>query len=137
MLMINDGGRSAAGFRGLTGDCVTRSIAIATDQPYIIVYEKINELSKRFAKRFKKSAARTGVEKKVYSRYLRSQGWERVSLTKQRGVPRARVGECELPNGALILDMYHHVSCMVDGVIHDTFDVSGQVVFGYWRKKDE
>jgi hypothetical protein len=30
----NDGGRADAGFRGETGDCVTRAIAIATGKPY-------------------------------------------------------------------------------------------------------
>lgn len=28
--VYDDGGRSAAGFKGKTGDCVTRAIAIAT-----------------------------------------------------------------------------------------------------------
>ena len=31
----NDGGRSAAGFSGKTGDCVCRAIAIATGKPYV------------------------------------------------------------------------------------------------------
>ena len=29
----NDGGRAAAGFEGIAGDCVVRAIAVATDQP--------------------------------------------------------------------------------------------------------
>ena len=33
-LKVNDGGRTAAGFKGKTGDCVVRSIAIATNLPY-------------------------------------------------------------------------------------------------------
>ena len=28
--VFHDGGRAAAGYKGMTGDCVTRSIAIAT-----------------------------------------------------------------------------------------------------------
>ena len=32
--VYDDGGRKAAGFRGKAGDCVTRSIAIATRLPY-------------------------------------------------------------------------------------------------------
>ena len=31
--LYNDGGRTAAGFKGETGDCVTRAIAIATGLP--------------------------------------------------------------------------------------------------------
>lgn len=30
----NDGGRAEAGFKGTTGDCVCRAIAIATERPY-------------------------------------------------------------------------------------------------------
>ena len=33
-LKINDGGRAAAGYKGQAGDCVVRSIAIATRMPY-------------------------------------------------------------------------------------------------------
>lgn len=32
--VFHDGGRAAAGYKGKTGDCVTRSIAIATGKPY-------------------------------------------------------------------------------------------------------
>ena len=32
-LQINDGGRSAAGFKGKAGDCVVRSIASVTGKP--------------------------------------------------------------------------------------------------------
>ena len=37
----NDGGRKEAGYKGDTGDCVVRSIAIASNQPYLIVYYKL------------------------------------------------------------------------------------------------
>ena len=33
--VYDDGGRNAAGFRGKAGDCVARSIAIATRLPYV------------------------------------------------------------------------------------------------------
>jgi hypothetical protein len=32
--VFHDGGRAAAGFTGKTGDCITRSIAIATGKTY-------------------------------------------------------------------------------------------------------
>lgn len=37
--VFDDGGRAAAGYKGITGDCVVRSIAIATGQPYQKVYD--------------------------------------------------------------------------------------------------
>lgn len=60
----NDGGRSAAGFKGDTRDCVTRSIAIATALPYKEVYDALNDLAKtaKITKRTpKKTSARTGM----------------------------------------------------------------------------
>ena len=39
----NDGGRSAAGYKGKTGDCTCRAIAIATKLPYAHVYMLLNE----------------------------------------------------------------------------------------------
>lgn len=41
--VYNDGGRSEAGFKGTTGDCVCRAIAIATQRPYKEIYDLINE----------------------------------------------------------------------------------------------
>ena len=41
-LQFDDGGRSAAGYKGKTGDCVVRSIAIATGLPYQQIYDLVN-----------------------------------------------------------------------------------------------
>jgi hypothetical protein len=40
--VYNDGGRKAAGYKGEARDCVVRAIAIATDQPYEVVYKEFN-----------------------------------------------------------------------------------------------
>ena len=58
--IFNDGGREAAGYKGSTGDCVTRAIAIVTGKPYKEVYNEINVLAE---------AERTGKRKKKKSRY--------------------------------------------------------------------
>lgn len=34
----NDGGRAAAGFKGRCGDCVARSVTIASGRPYEEIY---------------------------------------------------------------------------------------------------
>ena len=43
----DDGGRAAAGFKGTTGDCGVRAIAIATDRNYRDVYDEINRIGKK------------------------------------------------------------------------------------------
>lgn len=79
--VYNDGGRQEAGFKGVTGDCVCRAIAIATQKPYIDVYHDLNKLGskERTGKRKKgKSSARTGVYKVTIRKYLDSLGWKCV-----------------------------------------------------------
>lgn len=65
----DDGGRADAGYKGTTGDCVTRAIAIATGLDYQTVYDAINEEAQherpgaRRGNNTKRSSARTGVYK--------------------------------------------------------------------------
>jgi len=76
--IFHDGGRAAAGFKGKTGDCVTRSVAIATGKSYQEVYDALNQLAQaeRISKRKKRwSSSRTGVYRQTYQRYLESLGW--------------------------------------------------------------
>ena len=47
-LKINDGGRSAAGYRGKAGDCVVRSIAIASEQSYKKIYKDFFKENEKF-----------------------------------------------------------------------------------------
>lgn len=56
----NDGGREAAGFKGGAGDCVARSIAIASGLPYAEVYKALADGmgSNRATKRTRASAVR-------------------------------------------------------------------------------
>ena len=62
---FNDGGRSKY-FKGFTGDCVTRAIAIATGLDYKKVYDDLNEMAKHEKGKHKKSNSRTGVYKYTY-----------------------------------------------------------------------
>lgn len=76
LFVYDDGGRAAAGYKGTTGDCACRAVAIAAQRPYQEVYDLINEYAKkeRTGKRKRKvSNARTGVYQttmlKVMSHY--------------------------------------------------------------------
>jgi hypothetical protein len=138
---FNDGGRAAAGYKGTTaGDCVTRSIAIATNQPYQTVYVALNELGRneRVGKRKRgKSNARTGVYRPTIRKYLDRLGW--------RWVPTMQIGQgCkvhlradELQMGRLIVSVSKHLTAVIDSVIHDTHDPSRggtRCVYGYFTK---
>ena len=59
-LNFNDGGRAEAGYKGRTGDCVTRAVAIAAELPYQEVYNRLAEgnANQRVTKRSRKTTAR-------------------------------------------------------------------------------
>ena len=76
-----DGGRLDAGFKGHGGDCVTRSIAIATGISYRTVRTALTDLTIEMTGGLDRSVA-NGVSLEVSHAYLVSLGWELV-LTKK------------------------------------------------------
>lgn len=138
----DDGGRTEAGYRGSTDDCVCRSIAIITGRPYQEIYDGINDLAKseyKTKRRRKKSSARTGVYKPTTKRYLKSLGFV---WTPTMGIGTGcTVHLCkdELPAGRLIVKTSRHITAVIDGVVHDTHDPTRdgtRCVYGYWIQEE-
>lgn len=119
---FNDGGRKKAGFKGFAGDCVCRSIAIATDKPYLEVYKELNSLAKQQKTKKRKSSSRNGVHRSIYQPYLESLGWEWVPTMKIGQGCKIHLDSKELPPGKLIVRLSKHLTAVVDSVIHDTHD---------------
>lgn len=135
----DDGGRAAAGFRGDTGDCVCRAIAIVTSRPYREIYDLINASIKALeTKRNRgKSMARTGVRKAITRRLLAELGLTWTPTMSIGSGCRVHLAANELPSGRLIVSLSKHLTCVIDGTIHDTRDPSRdgtRCVYGYWRK---
>lgn len=136
-----DGGRAAAGYKGTAGDCCCRAVAIATGIPYQTVYDTINELAKRerTGKRKKgKSSARDGVYRGLMPKLLDALGvnWRWVPTMQIGTGCKVHVNADELPTGRLILNLSKHYTCVIDGLIHDTYDPSRdgtRCVYGYWE----
>jgi hypothetical protein len=127
----NDGGRATAGFVGLAGDCVARSIAIGTGLTYRQVYTDIGQ---RTAK-----TPRNGVDVSVAADFLEALGWQQTQLDSQRFVPLL------LPKATLILHLVKesrrgsHFSTLIDHVIHDTWNPAEDeeyLVAAYWSRPD-
>ena len=139
----DDGGRADAGFKGITGDCVCRAIAIATGRPYKEVYDLINEFSKseRVGKRKKKkSNARTGVYKGCIKKVMDHYGWTWVPTMKVGQGCTVHLTEDELPKGRLVVNVSKHSTAVIDGVLHDIYDCSRdgtRCVYGYYYNKEE
>ena len=62
-VVLTDGGRFKAGFKGLANDCVCRAIAIVKAEPYEKIYSEINSICRELG--YKGLTARKGLPKDV------------------------------------------------------------------------
>jgi hypothetical protein len=125
----NDGGRKAAGFKGIAGDCVVRAISIALNLDYKTTYKQLAQANKDYGN---EKSARNGLSKKVYSPFLTQHGWVWRSAPKFDG----RKARCaDMPKGIVIARQAHHLVAVIDGVPNDIGDLSHKMVYGYWAKQ--
>jgi hypothetical protein len=143
-VIINDGGRALAGYKGTNRDCVVRSIAIIAQLPYSQVYDACADIMARMprSKRRKSSAGVRSAANGVYTtsvlfkRYMASLGFV---WTPTMGIGTGctvHLRASELPKGWLIVSVSRHYTAVIDGVIWDTHDPSRcgkRCVYGYWR----
>lgn len=111
----NDGGRAAAGFTGFCGDCVTRSIAIGTGISYRAVYDQLGDAANK--------TPRNGLSTEIANAYLLKANWTFEQFDEIGFEPLS------FPRGTYIVHLVHlhsrragHLSCVVDGVVHDTWN---------------
>lgn len=134
--LYNDGGRAAAGFKGQTGDCVVRAIAIAAEMDYREVYDLVNLAARdEPADEARRSSARIGVRKPTSRRIMDGLGWRWTPMMSVGSGCRVHLRADELPGGRLVAAVSKHLCAVVDGVLHDTHDSSRdgtRCVYGYW-----
>lgn len=137
--VFDDGGRAAAGYKGQTGDCATRAIAIVTGLDYQQVYDAIIEQAKaeRPSTRRHRSHPRTGVHKELLRRWLPTLGFEWYSTMSIGSGTTVHLRADELPtSGRLVVACSKHYVAVIDGVIHDTHDPSREgtrAVYGFYE----
>jgi hypothetical protein len=130
--VYDDGGRAAAGYKGGAGDCVARSVAIASGLPYAEVYARLakGEGSQRASKktRGKKrvATARDGISvtRKWFKDYMIGLGFVWVPTMRIGSGCKVHLDAEELPAGRLVVAVSKHYTAVIDGVIHDTFNPS-------------
>jgi hypothetical protein len=146
-----DGGRRAAGFKGKTGDCSVRAIAIATGKPYREVYDELTARTRAWlaqpsrgnrqkARKARQTAAgpspRNGCPREVIHAYLADLGWRWVPTMTIGSGCNVHVRADELPSGRLVLNLSRHLAAVIHGVLHDSHDCSRggtRCVYGYWK----
>ena len=121
-----NGGRKEAGYKGNAGDCVIRSIAIATGKPYKEVYDQLHIRQKSFCQKIgmKQRSIRRGVYPQVWQPYAESLGFKYLDGSKKftwDTLPK---------NKTLIIVVDRHLSCVINGVIHDSWDPSSKEIYG-------
>jgi len=144
---FNDGGRAAAGYKGFTGDCVCRAIAISTEQPYQTVYDELTARTKSWRTNSNSKQAyyakpagdypRTGVAMKVIRTYLKDLGWTWTPTMFVGKGCKVHLRKNELPAGRLIVQLSNHITSVIDGILNDTYEDAREgtrCVYGYWKK---
>jgi len=147
-IKIDDGGRANAGYKGIAGDCVVRSIAIAANLSYKKVYEDLYQANEIFrttsntklAKSLKQKndSPRTGTHRAVLKKYLLQLGWKWTPTMFVGQGCKVHLKKDELPDGTLIISCSKHITVVKNGILHDTYDCSRngtRCVYGYWTKK--
>ena len=127
----NDGGRKEAGYKGHTGDCVARALAISTGKPYKEIYDFVGETMKshgykRSANAYYSGNHRRGMRKPklVQEDIIRSFGFEKVKLPKG---PRPTYRQAYEQYGDCMVATRGHILAIKDGAVQDIFDDQG-----YW-----
>ena len=106
---VDDGGRAAAGYKGEAGDCVCRSVAIASGLPYAEVYAKLAHetgAQRQTKRRGKRSAsARNGVNtnRKWFKDYMASIGFKWTPTMAIGQGCKVHLRASELPLGRLVV----------------------------------
>jgi hypothetical protein len=138
MLFVeHDGGRAAAGFKGTTGDCAVRAVAIAAELPYREVYRA---LARAMGAIGQPRSVRHGVDRKVMRRYMHEIGWLWVPTMRIGQGCTVHVRADELPSGRLVLALSGHYTAVIDGVVYDAYDPSregSRCVYGYFKRGEQ
>jgi len=110
----DDGGRLDAGFKGKTGDCVTRAIVIANNLKYRVTYNALTALTIQMTGGLK-ITVRNGCPTSVSHKFLIDLGWTLTLTHGQylRDIPK---------KGTYIAALTRHLVCIIDHVVHDTWN---------------
>jgi hypothetical protein len=122
-----DGGRKDAGYKTTKPyqiDCAVRSISIALDEDYRTVFVEMMEL---------------GLEmggypsmKPVYETYLENKGWTKNKCPRNEQGKLIKIRNWkDAPARTVVLNS-GHLTAIVDGAVHDTWDCRYRPVNSYW-----
>ena len=134
--IYDDGGRSLY-FKGQTGDCVCRAIAIASGRNYKEVYDNMFKTLGQ--------SPRLGVNPRSvkFKRMMEAWGFRWISTSGIGAHQAVHFIQGELPEGRLVCQVTKHMVAVVDNQVRDIFDSrlnsfgENRRIYGYWRMEDK
>lgn len=144
---LNDGGRKSSGFKGLTGDCVCRAIAIASNRPYQEIYNLLahgNATQRKSARSHKAAGKKTAgqgiqTKRKWFNDLMVELGFEWMPTMAIGSGCQTHLRSDELPKGRIVVSLSKHMAAVIDGVLNDLSDCSRggtRCVYGYYKFQD-
>ena len=144
--VYDDGGRKESGYKGTTGDCATRAIAIAAGLPYATVYAELadgcaNQRASKHTPKMSRSAA-NGIyrKRKWFKDYMKSLGFTWTSTMGIGTGCTVHMRSNELPKGRLVVALSKHIAAVIDGKLYDNHDCTRngtRCVYGYWKLTED
>ena len=129
--VYDDGGRANAGFQGKAGDCVTRAIAIAAQRSYAVTYFDMATINSKMKKTKGRKKGSVGIKtaangiyttSTLFKDYMIKLGFKWVACMKPGTGCKVHLADGELPMGRLVVKLSRHLTSVIDGVIHDTYN---------------
>ena len=131
----DDGGRKEAGYKGAARDCVVRSIAIASGQKYKRVYKDLQLLQKADLKSQgrRSRSVRNGVFQESWEPYIKALGFKKVVDDKILDHKVLPTWENIPKTGNFIVLVPNHLTAVVEGVVHDTWNPMLKGIITYYE----
>lgn len=131
--VYNDGGQS--NYRSLSsGYCGVRALVIATGMNWKDAEKHLRKFTK--TGRAGNGKLSNGIFREDYSKALAELGWQWIAtkpLIVPAGYKQPRARDLA-GKGKVIVRMAKHFSYVDDGVVHDIWDCTEKMVYGYWYK---
>ena len=108
------------------GWCGVRAVAIATGMQWSDVEKHLRPICKAGKTG---GAISRGIYREDLDTALADLGWVWRAAQHPEG---RKARPADLPAGRLIARQAHHITAVIDGVVHDTWDCSRKMVYGYW-----
>lgn len=134
----SDGGRALSKRPGQKNDCTVRALAIATETPYDVVYEKLREDGRPCGGGFNlrrwiacQCDPAIGDPEWVFGHRL---VWRSFPAVKNRPRMNPRQFTHEFPKGRFIVRTAKHVAAVVDGIyIDEQPERPDRCIYGAWE----